>query len=107
MAPVSGMLPAANVLLFMMAAKPKPAHIPLGARPHAFILNVPEVLLIDTTEAKWLVIFVCKLQTLGTTVIVAGARPTNSATFAKAGVRKFQCLFIASIKDARANLTRG
>lgn len=74
----------------------------IGAHPKIFILDFAEVPLVDSTAAKALEGFVCKLRNSGTEVYFTSARRNVRRTLLAAGLRKPTVRYASSIEDAVA-----
>ncbi|MFE1598804.1 SulP family inorganic anion transporter [Methylobacterium sp. ID0610] len=72
----------------------------LGERPKAYVIDLSEVPLLDSTAAATIAGFVRKAERQGASVTLAGARPAIRRVLLTHGVRPPQVLFAASVAEA-------
>ncbi len=73
----------------------------IGQLPRAFIFDFTNVPLIDTTAAKGLEGFAHKLRRNGTSLILAGAKPSVRRILLQAGLHEPEVRYAATVPDAR------
>ncbi len=73
----------------------------IGTPPKTFIFDLSEVPLIDATAAKLIETFAKRMESAGTTLIIAGAKPSVRRVLLKAGLREPGIRYAATVTDAR------
>ncbi|WP_395623448.1 SulP family inorganic anion transporter [Sphingomonas daechungensis] len=73
----------------------------IGKMPRAFVLDFDSVPLVDATAAKSLEAFARRLQALGSTLYIAGARVAVRRALLRAGLREPHVHFVESVQQAR------
>jgi SulP family sulfate permease len=76
----------------------------IGTPPKVLILDFHDVPLVDSSGAHALHAFVARMRRAGTTLVIAGTRPSVRRALINAGVTNPDVTFAASVEAARASI---